>query len=295
MNRNSRGTDGRGFKRSGVLPGFSKRGVFIAYNGGARETLWSTLLRMWKKLALALAMIATGALVIYMLEIGGKTNSLIVEKQTNRSAKVEAFRAPQVVYDFLDAETVEERLAHVRDAESVADSMREYYVARPSVRESYRAVQPAESRHLADTISVERFYVELEDRLGVVAVVETEDGHKIDWPAFAQANPVSLNSFVRGGASSRLDFRVLISDFEYYASEFADDTRFQSYRVTSPDLEIPATVYAEKGTELERELSHYAGPAEQRCILTLARPEPENNGGNRLRVNALVARGWVLP
>jgi hypothetical protein len=290
------GAGGRGFRRTGAQPGASRRGAFIVYTDGP-VSIGETLIRMRWKLAIVAAAIITGAVVIYSLQVGSNAKPILIgkpENSKNRIVEADVFRAPQIVYDFLDADTVEAKLGCVRDAAAHGDSVRKFYEARDSVRDVYRAVQPAESGHLHDAIRVERFYVELDEHVRVVAVVAMEHGFKIDWPAFTQLNPVSPESLLSGENVSG-EFRVSISDLEYYAGEFADDKKFQSFRIESEDLAKPVTVYALRQSVAERALSLYSGPVPLRCVLSLSVGTPGSKESSQLTVNALTARGWILP
>ena len=81
----------------------------------------------------------------------------------------------------------------------------------------------------------------------VLAVVETADGLKIDWDAFARHGTASWKDMLSGRIDQG-DMRVFLKREEFHVKPFEDKTRWRSFRLSSPDTGERMFGYVEAGT-----------------------------------------------
>ena len=166
-----------------------------------------------------------------------------------------AKEADQIIDDFLSAETLEKKLASIRFASVMKQSVLDFYAERGSMKENYKSFHVLGETNTS-TASFVRYAVTYPDgKERLLAVVATETGPKIDWPTFCRFDHRLWKPFLTSKETVETSFRIILFKDNYYNYAFSDDKRYQCYRLESPDLAIPIYGYALKGSEDARKLS----------------------------------------
>jgi hypothetical protein len=121
----------------------------------------------------------------------------------------------------------------------------------------------------------------------------TPEGLKIDWESWAGWSEMPWDEFLATKPASGKLFRVWLSPVEYYNFAFADDLKWQSYLVESPDGEHAVYAYVERASVLDNRLRPL--PDVNKTPLTVTLLFPENaTSRNQVLVGRIVAEGWTL-
>lgn len=99
--------------------------------------------------------------------------------------------------------------------------------------------------------------VQMENQEILKVIVETVGAGdpKIDWEAFVGYQPMKWDDFVlERPAGSTMDFRVFLEPDHFFSHEFADASRWASFRLTAQDSEETLFGYLENGSPVMREL-----------------------------------------
>lgn len=251
-----------------------------------------TVIRLRWKLAIIATVFVFVAVAIYLMQMGTDESSdanLVGPEEINETRETEAVEPPQLAIDFLQANTLQKKLQLIRDPNAMADHMIQFYNGNPNRPERYSSITPVTEASAAP--EVQKFYVTSDGDQRLLAIVDTPDGPKIDWPAYARLNDMDWESFRKGENSRPQKFRVHITELDYYAGEFADPQQYKCFQISSPDLYRDLFGYAERGSETEKGLSSFSAPVKRRCILELAPPSAPD--ARQLRITELVTEDWV--
>lgn len=125
-----------------------------------------------------------------------------------------------------------------------------------------------------------------------LALLETPDGLKIDWESWAGWSDISWEEFRSTKPVVGHEFRVILSPVDYYNFDFADDGKWKSYRLESPDKEYAIYGYVERGSELDRQI--LVDKDSNIALMLLSLKFPENaKSDSQVRIERLVCEGWV--
>ncbi|MDA0812858.1 MAG: hypothetical protein O3C21_10780 [Verrucomicrobia bacterium] len=293
------GASGAGFRRTGTQPGAARRGAFIVYTD-TPDNMIATVFRLRWKLALVATVFLIIGVAIYLMQLGTDNAidaELIPKDNVNETKEAAKFVPPAIVVDFLRASSLAEKLRFVRDPSAMANHIASFYGDNPNRPERYNTIAPVNDVNPAP--GIEKFYVTSDGDQRIAAVVDTPDGKKIDWPAYARLNDVDWDTFRNGngngnGKASRSPaFRVQITELDYYSGEFSDPHKYKCFQISSPELYRDLFGYAERGSATEQELSAFSAPVKQRCILQLATPASPD--ALQIKIMELVTQDWVLP
>lgn len=95
---------------------------------------------------------------------------------------------------------------------------------------------------------------------------------KIDWEAFVGYQPMKWDDFVRERpAGSTMDFRVFLEPDHFFSHEFADASRWSSFRLTAQDSEETLFGYLENGSPVMKELLKLLQESEKPKIAVILR------------------------
>lgn len=192
---------------------------------------------------------------------------------------------------FLEAKTVEEMLPLVRNPEVAGKRMRSFY-------QKDGVAAPGLSKFNSDggfsvkgkLVSVNLVTGEF-DQKGM-AFVETPQGLRIDWESWAGWSEISWEDFRSKKPTEGHVFRVVLGPVEYYNFGFADESKWKSYRLLSPDNEHSVYGYVEKGSLSEERLRLDAGTKKVLLTLSLKFPAGAEND-NQVEIDRFVNEGWV--
>lgn len=192
---------------------------------------------------------------------------------------------------FLQAKTVEEMLPLVNGPETTEKRMRAFYqedgVSPPGLSKFNSTGGFTVKGKL---VSADVVTGEFDQR--PMAFVETAAGLKIDWESWTGWSEMSWEEFRSKKPSEGHVFRVSLSPVVYYNFGFADESKWQSYRLESPDKEHSIYGYVEKGSMLEERIRLDVDTKKVFLILSLKFPA-EAQTDNQVVIERFVNEGWV--
>ena len=125
-----------------------------------------------------------------------------------------------------------------------------------------------------------------------LALIETPQGLKIDWESWVGWSDISWEKFLATKPVTGHVFRVTVSAVEYYNFGFADESKWRSYRLISPDGENSLYGYVERGSVLEHRVRPDGDAKSLAMMLSLKFPEGATTN-SQVVIETLVADGWV--
>lgn len=192
---------------------------------------------------------------------------------------------------FLEATTVEELLPLVRNPEVAEARMRGFYPGGKVEAPGMQPVGPGAGLSVRDKlVSLAVRTRDFEEKS--LAFIDTPQGLKIDWESWVGWSEISWKEFMAIKPTSGHVFRVILAPVDYYNFEFADDQKWQSYRLESPDHEQAVYGYAEKGTVLNGRIHTDKDTKSINLMLSLKFPAGATSN-NQVEIERFVAEGWV--
>lgn len=211
--------------------------------------------------------------------------------QTARGDKEFLAEAEPLASEFLNASTVDEIIPLVRDPAAAEARIRGFY---PEGKieavglSSFNTGGEVLNRGKSSGVMIRtRDHVER-----ALAFVETPDGLKIDWESWVGWSEMPWENFLSSQPAAPLLFRVNLSAVEYYNFEFGDESKWQSFRLESPDREHAIYGYAPKGSVLAAKLRPVDGSMRSALMVTLKFPE-SSSSRTQVEIESLAGEGWV--
>lgn len=192
---------------------------------------------------------------------------------------------------FLEAKTVGEMLPLVRNPATAEARMRVFY---PHDRIDAPGLAEFNSGKVFPVLGKLALFSVRTSDLDVkpLAVVETPQGLKVDWESWAGWAEISWEKFLSSKPVVGHVFRVTLSPVEYYNFDYVDESKWQSYRLTSPDGEHSIYGYVEKGSALHQQIHPNAESRSVPLMLSLKFPA-DAKSANQVEIERFVAVGWV--
>jgi hypothetical protein len=212
-------------------------------------------------------------------------------KEPGRIDAAFATEAESLARRFLSATTVDDMLGAVRNPEVAEARMRAFYpegkIAAPGLSQ-FNSANGAVTRG--------KFYsfpVITSDQVEKsLAFVETPQGLRIDWESWVGWSEMPWQEFLSAKPAASHVFRVILAPVDYYNFGFSDDTKWQCYRLESPDREHAVYGYVERDSRLDVKLR--PSPGEPSVLMTLAlKFPPDSKSGTQVEIERLVSEGWV--
>lgn len=134
-------------------------------------------------------------------------------------------------------------------------------------------------------------------------VEELPDGrYVVDWETQVTYQPMNWDSYARERPKgTRMDFRVVADEDQFFSHEFVDPKRWSSYRLTVPGSEETLWGYAQRGSAAEAILKRGLAaevnanrPPEVRMLLRLVLPEGLKSRRGVI-IDKVVSISWVTP
>lgn len=204
-----------------------------------------------------------------------------------------------VARNFLEARTEEERLGLVRHPKAVRDLMRYFYAKGPGRDEKPVSLNPMDEVFSGEKI-VRRYAMTMEDgSTRLVSIPFTEDGKAlVDFKVYSRYCSHPWSEVLAGKVPSAPEMRVFLSGGAYYNHAFADESRWMSFVASSPDLDGPIYLYADRtGPDASEDLKQWSadsGTPPVRCVVAL-----ESLGDGHLKrqfiLKKLIRVGWLDP
>ena len=113
----------------------------------------------------------------------------------------------------------------------------------------------------------------------------------VDWPAYARLGSASWGELLEG-VVQQAEMRCLVAPCQYYNYLFEDSERFQAYKITSPDCELPLYAYVRRRSHRDRILASAVGGSRRRLTLTL-RSVDGSHAVQQFAISQVNALGWA--
>ena len=126
-----------------------------------------------------------------------------------------------------------------------------------------------------------------------LAFVDTPEGLKIDWESWVAWSDLTWPSLLATLPRDAQVFRVIVKRVDYYNFGFADDKKWQSYRLESQHGEHMIFGYVERGSAMMGEMQLASEMEQAAMILKIRFPATAAAGSNQVLIDAVVADGWV--
>ncbi len=196
-----------------------------------------------------------------------------------------------LVKRFLEATTVDDLLPLVRNPAVAEARMRGFYT-------EGKVAAPGLSRfNSSGGVSIREKFVSLsvmtrDHEEKALALIETPQGLKIDWESWVGWSDISWEKFLATKPVTGHVFRVTVSAVDYYNFSFADESKWRSYRLISPDGDTSLYGYVERGSVLEQRIHPDGETKSLALMLSLKFPEGATTH-SQVVIERLVADGWV--
>lgn len=193
---------------------------------------------------------------------------------------------------FLNAKRIEDLLPIVHDPRTVSPKIRAYYPT--GAIESAGLVKFNSSGQLSykgdfTAVSVETSGFGQKQ----LAFIDGGDGLTIDWESWVGWSEMPWSEMMEKKPVMPLLLRATLRSVDYYNFGFSDDSRWKSYRLTSPDGETMLYGYVESNSLLDQQIR----PSEENATVavTLKIHFPEDvKSKNQVIIDEFVADGWVV-
>ena len=252
------------------------------------------ILRPGKGLGSALLLTTTGLFTLLALFVGQWTISAGDQGAPTESSETGLPNPHDVIDEFVQAGSVEDRLRLLGGPIDEAD-VRSHFAEIGPEESAVELVKPlgyARSGTLSFFAAQVRFKSGRSRLLCVLTDPETGE-LSIDWHAYARTPSVAWSRLLSGEMPSS-SVRVFVGLGDYYNFAFEDSSRFQSYRITSPDLETVLYGYVEVGSERHALLNELLeGKRLQRMIIRLRKPEAASREPTQFMIEEVIANDWV--
>ncbi len=199
--------------------------------------------------------------------------------------------AAPLAREFLEAKTVNELLPLVRDRTKTESRIRAFY--QDGVVEALglskfnpRASAVTKGKQMSVGVTTRDF-----DERSIV-FIDTPEGLKIDWESWVGWSEMPWSEFLAEKPSAGLAFRVTLSLVEYYNFAFADESKWQSYRLESPDQKHSIYGYVKKDSLLNEKIRLNQDIKRKALMLSLKFP-PGAADGSQVEIERIITEGWV--
>ncbi|HEY8961670.1 MAG TPA: hypothetical protein VIM57_05630, partial [Luteolibacter sp.] len=121
--------------------------------------------------------------------------------------------------------------------------------------------------------------------------VRTKTGWKIDWESWSGWSEVSWADAVTQRSTKLVRLRAVVTPIEYYNFYFNDESRWRSFKLESPDGEHLLYGYAERESELAKQLAR-SQEITSRLLIDIRFPG-DPSARNQVFISRLVNTGWT--
>jgi hypothetical protein len=198
----------------------------------------------------------------------------------------------EIAEAFIASTNPQQRLQWVRNPEDVAKRMLLY--PEEALSHPVENLIPMSSASAGDMIFARFIASFTNGNKRLLCVLATQEGPKVDWDAYARFGDKSWPSILEGN-SGPAEVRVFLKRGYYYTYSYRDDTLWQCYQITSPDIQETIYVYARsdsKGGQLLASTFPEGSTQMQRMALTISSTEDGLKHG-QFNIDRIHAIGWV--
>jgi hypothetical protein len=264
------------------------------------ESRWSDKkqddeLKGWLTMGAIIAGLVVGLGVVLYVVFGSSGDKSEKDQQAPPTPIVEEkWQGPlpkDVAENFTKATTHAERIKWVRDPDRVSALMLSFFDEGAGAKEKVVSVKRMGGVSTGNFL-YERFQARLDnEKSRMLAVVFTDEGAKVDFECYARHGSATWSDLFAGVVKEASEVRGTLASGSFYLFEFADDKKWNSYLVTTPDYDGPIHVYAARGSETDKAMSR-VGTGEVRVMLAL-RAVGDSYQKRQFEVTKLITTGWV--
>jgi len=200
--------------------------------------------------------------------------------------------------NYWQAKSWEAKLAYVRDPERTGPRMQDFYeVQNQSDPVSGRLEGAMRFRYNGlEVTTLSYSSSRVNGKVEVALLKDASGGWKMDWESYTGYSEMAWDAFKKNRPSSPKFFRTFAGPGEYWNFEFADEMKYLSVHLLSPDGLVSLHGYCERESSLGREVGSVLArtPGKQPIIFRLAFPENAESD-HCVRILGLVAERWLMP
>ena len=192
---------------------------------------------------------------------------------------------------FLEAKTVEEMLPLVQNPEIAEPRMRRYYpggMIEPQGLKDFNLGQAMQTKGKAISVVVRNLDFEAK----TLVFIDGPQGLKINWESFVGWSDMPWADFIARKPTVAQAFRVIVAPVDYYNFSFADDRKWQSYSLQSPDKVHVIYGYVTRESALNFQVKLNPDVKSAPMILGLKFPDGATTA-NQVIIDSWIADGWI--
>jgi hypothetical protein len=202
--------------------------------------------------------------------------------------------ARTILENFINAQTIEERLSYSQPAPKIEEQMRDYYSKHPT---------PARIAQINYTLanvlegSTKRFFIfevttDQQQQGFPVAVEETEGGMKVDWRSFVEFHDNMLGRFISVYRPGTESFRVILERAHYFKTDVPDLGSKLAFRIKPPIPGFEGFAFCSKDNTIGEELDRkFAWDVKYLPIVELEWVKDEK-GAKYIKILRVVQDNW---
>jgi len=219
----------------------------------------------------------------------------VAEKSVEDYEKFDIARIEEAVKGFLTSDSIEKRLAFVRDPQRVKPLMKEYYGAEKFEPEGFEDLNRAEIRHRGMFLTS---FARIGDfSSGPIAVERIEDGaeesYRVDWESWVGYCEMSVEDLIREKPTEAKLLRIMLRQGSYYNYGFSDDKKWAAYRLGFRNSDRTLLAYVRRDSKEGESLDELFRDGGS-FPYTLKVRYPENaRSGDQVEIVELLAQGWI--
>ncbi len=196
-----------------------------------------------------------------------------------------------IAQKFLDATSVEELLSVVYNPETAEPRIRGYYadgVVEPQGLKDFNVGQAMQIKGKAVSTVIRNNNFDAKS----IIFIDGPQGFEVYWESFVGWSEMPWLDFIAQKPTEAKEFRVILAPVDYYNFDFADDRKWQSYTLQSPDGEHSLYGYVERESTLNFKIMLNPDVKSAPMILSLKYPEGATSGSEVI-IEDQIAEGWI--
>lgn len=208
--------------------------------------------------------------------------------------------ALQALKAFLSAKTLEERRPRIRDAETLAASLKEYYDRAGDGPVPFTKVELLE----AQPQGTHSYLFAVHDSSGAkreALVLRPEPGspYVVDWGSFVIYSAMEWGAFVKARPTTPVLFRLEVVPAEHYNYNFLDSRRLLCLKLSNPlnKSAPPLYGYCTRNSTVGRSLDYMTrknfGEPTRVIVKLRFPPATESDSPDQLWIDEMIAEGWT--
>lgn len=200
--------------------------------------------------------------------------------------------AQPIAEKFLSAKRIEDILPLVHNPDGVAAKIRAHHpkgLIEPVTMVKFNSAGRVSYKDSFAAVSITTSDFEQKQ----LAFIESDEGLKVDWESWAGWCEIPWAEIIAKKPDKPVLVRAMLKWVDYYNFSFTDESKWRSFRLSSPDEEHMIYGYVARNSLLDQQIR----PREQETTVavTVKIHFPENGeAANQFVIDEYVADGWVI-